>query len=623
MIQYGQELSEEQYAVVNNAKGAVLVLAGPGSGKTRTITYKLCKLIEDGAEPHSILLLTFTNKAAGEMKRRASLLIGQKAKEVVAGTFHHFAHRIIRKYASLIGLKSNFTILDEQDSTALLKKLIPRGKKIKPAEVAALISLAKLRMCTIQELLVNARTANVQEIVAVAAQYERVKRDSNCVDFDDLLFFAYKLLKENESVRKSFQERLTHLLVDEFQDTDKLQAAFLELLYSKDTKLFMVVGDEAQSIYSFRGAEVKNILEFKDKYNAQVFSLLTNYRSTDPIIDLINEAIKNSNETFRKTIRAASAIDEKAKPILVPAQDRKEEAWLMSERISNCIKNSERVGVLFRSTYHCSELELELTKRGITYELRGGVRFAEQRHIKDMLSIIRAIVNKKDSAAIERLLRLFPGIGEVKAVQLSERIVRSTSESFMGAIKTVYEVPQILASIEGKNAAALLNDFYERFYQGYMKREFEDYRDRIPDIETLIGAAAQYETVDEFLASCVLEPPEAKKEEPQLILSTIHQAKGLEWDTVFIIGLAEGMFPSQKATYLEEERRLFYVAASRAKKRLIMSYPVMSSRFYTWEEGMPSCFIQELPPRCYNLEMGNNTKTTADFIRADLLKEQL
>ncbi len=619
LLDYEKELNAAQQDIIHNANGPALILAGPGSGKTRTIIYKICKLIEDGADPKSILLLTFTNKAAREMKNRIEKLIGNSGRIITAGTFHHFAHTLLRSHAIQAGFTHRFTILDDQDSTLIIKHCMKKTpKKIKPAEIHYIISLSKLRMSTIAETIAHFGFSKLKEEIVyienIARDYEKAKKETNCVDFDDLLWYTHILLK-NEAIREEYRNRFMHIFIDEFQDTDLLQAKILSLLYDeKRTKHFIVVGDEAQSIYSFRGTTIKNILEFKETYHAKIFYLLKNYRSTKPIIDIVNASIEKSKETFGKKIEALQSHG--IIPILLETQDHKEEAYCIAQKIEESIKEKETIAVLFRSAYHASELEIELTRRRIPYELRGGIRFAEQQHIKDLNALVRIFVNKKDISASERLLRLFPRIGEKTALRYAEQIAQGIHEKFSDSIQSMQEIPAFLKTLTPKNAAQLLSDFYELFYAKYMKETFEDYEERRGDIETLIGAASQYETMEEFLASCILEPPE-KAETKSIILTTIHQAKGLEWDRVCVMGLAEGMFPSEKATYLEEERRLFYVAISRAKKQLYLSYPKISGRFYDWREASPSRFIQELPEHTYQKEK----KHASFFVTADELMQ--
>ncbi|MEK6981567.1 MAG: ATP-dependent helicase [Candidatus Micrarchaeota archaeon] len=636
-ISYSQELNPEQMQIIDNASGVCLIIAGPGSGKTRTILYKIAKLIEDGNSPESILLLTFTNRAAQEMKNRLEKLVGIGAKRVIAGTFHSFANILLRRHASLIGFNNKFTILDEQDSVSLLKKIISdrkaltgstevssNGKKTKKKDELAgndlkrLISLSKLRMISLEDLVMHSELIylkdNLQELNLITERYATIKKNTNCMDFDDLLVYLYILFRDNENLRKFYSGIYLSIFVDEFQDTDKLQSATLDLLYDKDrTKNFIVVGDESQSIYSFRGAEIQNILKFKDKHQAKVFYLLKNYRSTKQIVELVNEVIKNSKEALEKQLDAVGEHKDAQVPVLIAVNNRKEEAFAIADGIEEQVACKESVAVLFRSVYLASELELELSKRGITYELRGGLQFFDQQHVKDLVALLKLCVNKNDFASLKRLFLLFPGIGEKKAEDMTNLVQKHSVDDFKKSIENIRHLSPLVFeklnfSLENKNAAGVLSAFYECFYSGYMKEYFDDFAERQLDIDALISVASQYENIEEFVSVFVLNNNDSFKKknkdssEPKVILSTIHQAKGLEWDNVYVMGLAESLFPSAKASYLEEERRLFYVASSRAKKRLFMTYPRVADRFYKFEELPVSRFVAELPETVYRIE---------------------
>ncbi|HSB47755.1 MAG TPA: ATP-dependent helicase [Candidatus Bilamarchaeum sp.] len=596
------ELNPEQLAVVNEADGTALVIAGPGSGKTRTLVHRVARLLDSGTDPRSILLLTFTNKAAREMKARVESLSGEKAKLVTAGTFHHFANLLLRQHHSKFGLKASFSILDEEDAVSLIKRLLqgrfPQVKKGAADDIRKAISLSKLRLRPLDELLEGPEFYkmhhHIEDVVSVARDYESAKRRANCVDFDDLLIYAREILCDN-ALGEIYRGRFTNVLVDEFQDTDRLQASIIELLHEKGHSL-MVVGDDCQSIYSFRGADIKNMLEFREKFNAKTFVLARNYRSTSAIVSFINRCISNSRQKLDKELLAEVKGGEP--PLLIPLEDRILEAKAAADAIEAELAKGRSVGTLFRSAYLSSELELELTRRGIPYEMRGGPRFFEQRHIKDMMSLIRSFLNPGDSGSVIRLLSLFPRIGEKSAMKAAEnletpeQLARSLAQADKsGACAEL--IREIFAS--GGNAAAMLDRFYLGFYQKYLEENFEDAKERKADVETLVGAAAGYPDVVSFADALSLDSLDSPQKKSPLVLSTIHQAKGLEWDSVLVIGLADGMLPSSRAEDIEEERRLFYVAASRARHALILTYPRSSGRFYDFAELGPSRFIMELP----------------------------
>ncbi len=636
-IDYPRELNKEQLEVVMNAGGAALIIAGPGSGKTRTLVYRVCHLLDAGSPPDSILLLTFTNKAAREMKKRVLDLAGKEGKNperMIAGTFHHFCNLLLRRHCAEVGLKPNFTILDSEDSKSLLRRAVlaeyETVKKGVVETIASAISLSKLRMEPLEEVLESPDYFHLRrqadEICRIAENYGKAKLEMGSVDFNDLLAFVYIILRDNELIRSRYQNQFAHILVDEFQDTDRLQASIVRLLHKKGNGL-LVVGDDAQSIYSFRGAQIQNILEFEKEFGAKIFYLVSNYRSTSHIVEMVNASMKKSIQKLEKNLVSLKAGSEK--PILIDVANREEEAMVMGERIKSDLVAGRSVGVLFRAAYYASELELYLARNSIEYEMRGGLKFFEQAHIKDMIALLRSFHNPRDITAVSRLLLLFPRIGE-KGV-----------EKVLPEIKEAKDISAALLKLEpGKrgfasnaetlarifdsktNAAGMLNGFYESFYRNYLKENFEDHAERSPDIDALVGAAAKYPSVQEFLDALSLDAhaedqtdaksadtnpstqnPKPGTENPKpktkLVLSTIHQAKGLEWDSVYIICLADGLLPLARATDIEEERRLFYVAISRAKDRLVMSCPAQSGRFYDFNVLGPSRFLLEIPQELY------------------------
>ncbi len=610
-MDYSGQLNPEQLKIVMEGDGPVLVVAGPGSGKTRTLVFRVCRLLEQGADPRSVLLLTFTNKAAREMKSRASALIGAGASLITAGTFHHFANTILKRHWAAAGLRRNFTILDEEDSRALLRKaVLKRHESVKKGVVDSLmraLSLSKLRMIPIGEVLEAPEFFHLrrhsEDLAVLAEDYELAKKGMDLVDFDDLLLLAHRALQD-PAVAAEYRSRYRHILVDEFQDTDRLQSAIVDLLYSDGADL-MAVGDDSQSIYSFRGAEIRNILGFQEKYGARVFLLVRNYRSSETIVSLINSSIKRSSMKIEKDLVSVSGGGQQ--PILLCFPDRPSEAAVLAERLEAELGEGRRVGVLFRAAYLASELELELARKGIAYELRGGVRFFEQRHVKDLVSLLKVFQNPKDYPSLMRLLTLFPRIGE-RGVErtFGARAPQSPSEVVAGlaSLDRGGSCSSLLASIytSGGNAAAMMDSFYSGFYRSYLEQNFDDHAERKADVDALVGAAARFESVEGFLDSFCLDGEAPAEKDCALVLSTIHQAKGLEWDSVFIIGMADGLLPLSRSEDLEEERRLFYVAASRARTRLIMSYPESSGRFYDMEALEPSRFLLELPEGSYRRE---------------------
>ena len=631
---FSQMLNSEQLDVVQNANGAALVIAGPGSGKTRTLVYRVARLILSDTAPENILLLTFTNKAAAEMKSRLEVLVGKKAQKITASTFHSFANMLLRRHASRIGsgIGADFTILDGQDSETLIKRIIrteypdSKSKKSSANNILSAIGLSKLCMCPIKDILSRSdffhlmKQAN--DVVHLSEVYLRKKREMNALDFDDLLVELHGLLLKEENLREFYQNLYTHVLIDEYQDTDKLQAEILCLLYRKGNNI-LAVGDDCQSIYSFRGASIQNILSFEQKFGGKKFFLLSNYRSTACIVAFVNEIIKNGVEKIEKSLKPASEAGLGVFPLFFTAVNREEESLKLGKLIEADLAVGHSVGVLFRAAYLSSEMELYLMQKNIPYELWGGIKFFEQKHIKDILALLRSFVNPKDNTSVQRLFMLSNGIGEIIAERIATRIfirqdlveqvqqIKNGKESgkesnFSAAISSAFLAGQ------NSNAAGMINEFYAGFYKTYLKENFDDYVQRESDIDALLSIAVKYPNVTEFLYSLTLDPDvEAKKSitstkstsstkstrnVANVILSTIHQAKGREWDSVYIICVANGFIPFARSDNVEEERRLLYVAASRARKKLIMSMPLAMSRFgYGYQERLePSLFIREI-----------------------------
>ena len=429
MIDFKNELNDEQWQVVQNAEGPTLVLAGAGSGKTRTIIYRVAYLLERGVHSSNILLVTFTNKAAREMVERLEHILGSTSVGLWSGTFHSVANRLLRTYALLLGFQQNFTILDSDDSTSLIKacikeaKISTEGRRFpSPRVVQAMISLSRNAFMALPQIVEERYVSFVErtsELVDVAERYGAKKRESNSMDFDDLLIHFHTLLSDEPRVQERLAEQFQYILVDEYQDTNLLQAAIVNRLASKHRNV-LVVGDDAQSIYSFRGADIQNILGFERQFTScQTFKLVTNYRSTPEILELANASIARNEAQYKKPLRAVCLSGEM--PSVMRACSAREEAWLILQKI-DCFLNggvlAKDIAVLFRATYQSQALEFELMKAGVAYEYRGGMRFFERAHVKDVLAYVRAIENPKDTAAWLRLLGLQRGIGLVSAQKI-------------------------------------------------------------------------------------------------------------------------------------------------------------------------------------------------------------
>lgn len=638
-IDYQKELNAEQLEVVLGGDGPCLVLAGAGSGKTRTITYRVAYLLEQGVPASEILLLTFTNKAANEMMSRVAGLLKSPATGLVGGTFHSMANRFLRQYASVIGYTPSFTILDQDDAQDLLKmcikdlKVDTQAKRFpSPAVLHHLISYRRNASLDLKEAVQRKHPnffALAHEMEQAEDFYTQRKRLSNAMDFDDLLLKLLELLETQPTIREALAKRFRYVLVDEYQDTNVIQARIIALLAAHHRNL-LVVGDDAQSIYSFRAAEIKNILGFSNHYpDAKIFRLEANYRSTPEILSVANEVIRQNVDQYQKALRAMKHSADK--PSLVPTSDARQEAQYIAEQIFSLREGGmplSEIAVLFRAAYHSQALEMELTRRDVPYEYRGGMKFFERAHIKDVIAYLRLLANPKDVMAWIRILSHQPGIGLVTAGKIAE---------FMQQLDELHHVTTLdLSPVVGgrsesgwRGTAAILSrllhaqpqpaDFIRAVigssYREYLEAEYPNFMERLEDLEQFAIFAEQYSGLELFLQEVTLKDDfgavreqESQEDEDRLVLSTIHQSKGLEWKAVFLMNLADGAFPNPRALDedggLEEERRLFYVAITRSQKHLFLTYP-MTGVFSaaggsayggdTLEFRQPSMFLDEIP----------------------------
>ena len=668
-IDYARELNPQQLAAVTAPPGPALVIAGAGSGKTRTLTYRVAYLLEQGIPADRILLLTFTNKAAGEMMRRVSDLLGQELRELWGGTFHSIGARVLRSHADLLGYRRDFTILDRDDAKDLIKacvadaKIETKGTHFpKPEVLNEIFSLAVNTHKSVRELLneqfiylFDRHTGNSdldEEIPRLADLYAKRKRATNAMDFDDLLALWLKLLQEHTEVREHYQRRFQFILVDEYQDTNKLQSDLIDLLAARHHNV-TVVGDDAQSIYAWRGANFANILEFPKRYpGAKVFKIETNYRSTPEILKVANAAISANQNQFTKTL--APSRKSGLKPALVACVDAAQQAAFIAQRVAELPEegvNLNQVAVLYRSHFHALELQLELTKRHIPFSITSGIRFFEQAHIKDATAFLKLVANPRDEVSFKRLAQLLPGIaakgaekiwrifsakmeGDNPLTRPSDTLsppggerdgVRGAHQSLAKALQScaksvptkaaaawaqfVATISQLEAEGVRKSAAKMLRLVIDAGYDDYLKENFANYRNRLEDLEQLAVFAFQFNSTEDFLTQLALltnveaEDDKATKDDAEKIkLSTIHQAKGLEFDVVFTIMLCDGLFPSTRSMESsegeEEERRLFYVAITRARNELYLCYPQERASFSkSGGETMqqPSRFLSEIP----------------------------
>ncbi len=643
LINYRAELNEEQYAAVTSGEGPALVIAGAGSGKTRVITYRVAWLVEQGVDQSRLLLVTFTNKAARSMLQRVEALLQTECRRIWGGTFHHIANRILRRHAEVLGYQPNFTILDSEDARELLEACVracgieTRARRFPRGEVLQDILSLSVNTGRSLEEIVLARFPYFEpllpEIERVFHVYADRKRRENVLDYDDLLVNWWRLLTEHLAIAALYAEQFQHILVDEYQDTNRLQAEIVDRLAERHRNV-MVVGDDCQTIYSWRGTDFRNIYEFPKRYpDARVYRLETNYRSTPQILALANASIRHNERQFHKELRARRA--DGPKPALVPTQDVYEQAAFVATRILELYEEGvplSEIAVLYRSHYHSMELQVELLRRRIPYVVRSGLRFFEQAHVKDVLAYLRVVVNARDELAWRRLLRLVPGIGQ----RTIERIwpIIAGSADLLRALADIEARPLIprrahsgwrelhellealLNEPLAQRPAAQIEAILASSYTDSLRATYSNAEMRLEDLRQLAQFAARYPSTEHFLSDVALLGQErfsmrdglygedilggAEGEEEYLVLSSIHQAKGLEWRIVFLIWTAEGRFPTARSLQdpeaLEEERRLFYVAVTRAKDELYVCYPLLAREGVRTILLRPSRFITEVEP---------------------------
>lgn len=648
LARYRADLNEEQFTVALASAGAALVVAGAGSGKTRVITYRVAYLVEQGVAPARIMLATFTNRAAREMLRRVELLTGGgDVRRVWGGTFHRIANLVLRRHAASIGYESNYTILDSEDARDFLNTCVDeagvdtKARRFPKAEIIQdIISFANNTDRPIEDVVVR-RYPHFEPLTGqlkrVDIIYMERKRARNVMDYDDLLLNWKRLLMEKPDIAALYSDQFQHILVDEYQDTNKLQAEIIDLLAVKHRNV-MVVGDDAQSIFAWRGAEFTNIYEFPDRYpEARVYRLETNYRSTPEILSLANVSIASNRKQFPKTLRAARQ-SLGLPPALVPCRDADQQAAFIASRILELRDEGvtlEDVAVLYRSHYHSLELQLELTRRGIPYRVRSGVRFFEQAHIKDVIAYLRIITNPRDELAWKRVLRMIPQVGNATANRIWERLAYAPdplalvrAADFQAAPRRGQGWTDFLSLLEAlvqdetrSSPARQIEIILSRGYEAHLAATYENSEARLEDLRQLARYSARYTSTEEFLGELALLSTErytapqtiagedvvmGADEDELLTLTSVHQAKGLEWRAVFIIWAADGKFPSPRslrdAEGEEEERRLWYVALTRAAEQLYITYPLMVTDYSRQTVVQkPSRFVTEVPPELYDI----------------------
>ncbi len=623
-IAYSEELNVAQYEAVMHDQGAALVIAGAGTGKTRTLVYRLARLIEDRNPPESILLLTFTRKAASEMLRRASGILDGRCDDVSGGTFHSFALQTLRKYAEAINFRNNFSVLDSGDSEDVINILrsnlkFDKTKRRFPTKstIHKIISMSVNTREKIDKVIENDYPGYedlAEEINLISIQYREYKAQHQLMDYDDLLVHLLNLMKSRPDIRKRLNDRYRYIMVDEYQDTNRLQHEIvLQLAGTKQN--IMAVGDDAQSIYAFRGADYQNILFFPKSFDkCKIYKIEQNYRSTTPILDLSNEIIKSAAFKYEKELFSDKI--EGDLPMIVAANDEREQSDFIAQQILEYREQGielDEMAVLFRSSYHSFDLEISLSKSNIPYQKFGGLKFAETAHIKDLLAFFKVLYNPNDAISWTRLLLLHSGVGPATASKFVDLITSNEisleNDSSLSKIKVKQSILKLfkILSEEFYSKSSLSDKAmrFSKYYKPILIDKHDDWRKRWQDLETFISIAGTYKSLASFLNDMAIDPPTDKvddidptdKEDELLTLSTIHSAKGLEWKVVFLIWALEGRFPSARSLSsidsVEEERRLFYVACTRAKDTLCITYPM---NIFDRETGsvlsQPSRFLQ-------------------------------
>lgn len=627
-INYREELNPSQYEAASAVEGIYLIIAGAGTGKTRTLVYRVARLIELGYEPNSILLLTFTRKAANEMMRRASMLLDDRCSKIRGGTFHSFANITLRKYARAIGLDSNFTILDQGDSEDVINlirsqdKFLTKERRFPNKQTLGKVySLSVNTTRRVEEIIQEDYPhflSLLEKILEIQKFYNDYKRKNNLLDYDDLLIYLKEFLYNGGLAAKAFTSEIKFIMVDEYQDTNHLQAEIVKGLAQYNRNV-MVVGDDSQAIYSFRGADFKNIMEFPKLFpEAKIIKLEENYRSYQSILDFANRINHTALEKFEKNLytrRGSGPL-----PNIVAATTENLQSKFIVEKILDLREEGvslRDIAVLFRSSFHSFDLELELSKANIPFQKFGGMKFVETAHIKDVMAFLRIIANPRDVISWYRVLLLHEGVGPKTAQKILDEL--ATARITIKAepdqqpefnYQKLAALFYLLYNLQKKKMtpSEMLQSVYE-YYWDLFKANYDDWNKRKKDLEIFLNIVENYSSVDTLLSDMAIEPiidsvvdigPEDKENE-FVTLSTIHSAKGLEWHTVFIIHAVEGYFPSSKSAenleQIEEERRLMYVASTRAKNNLFITYPM---NLYDREAGTtlskPSRFISEITP---------------------------
>ena len=641
------DLNDAQRAAVEYIDGPSLVIAGAGSGKTRVLTYKIAYLLSQGMKPWSIMALTFTNKAAREMKERIGKLVGDDlAQHLYMGTFHSIFSRILRAEAEHIGFNNNFTIYDESDSRSLLKAIIKEmgldDKAYKPAAVHARISMAKNNLVTAEAydsdpaILEQNKRAKMPAIGKIYVAYVQRCRQANAMDFDDLLMLTFQLFRDHEEIRQKYAGRFDYILVDEYQDTNHVQMSIVMQL-CKEKMRVCAVGDDSQSIYSFRGANIDNILNYQKQLpGTQLFKLEQNYRSTQTIVEAANSLIHHNRNQIQKEVFSKN--DKGEKILYKPAYSDKEEALIVAKNIQR-IKRQDDCGydqfaILYRTNAQSRSFEEEFRKQGIPYRIYGGLSFYQRKEIKDIIAYFRLVANPDDEEAFKRIIN-YParGIGATTVTKIADcahqnrvsfwevignvehyglnvnKGTQTKLENFRLLISSFIDRSHTLDVYELGDAIIRESRISEDIMSGKNADDLarqENLEEFLSGMQTFVAGRQEEGRMDEAYLTDYLQDvalltdadSEGEKDEPRVSLMTIHAAKGLEFATVFVVGLEENIFPSPLAAVsvreLEEERRLLYVAITRAEKHCILTNAKNRFRYGKMEFDNPSRFIDEI-----------------------------
>lgn len=600
------ELNPAQREAVEFGNGPLLVIAGAGSGKTKTLVYRVARLVASGVNPESILLLTFTRKSSQEMLERATRVLDNRCTHVSGGTFHSFSHLILRQFGQHLGLTDHFTIMDRSDSedmVAMIRKELGFGELNKrfpkKSTVTTILSKSANTQDNIEAIVTKEYAQFLEfapEIKRIQNHYEQHKFAMQTLDYDDLLIKCRDLLKNHPDIRTQIQNTYEYILVDEYQDTNTIQAEIVYLMANQSQNV-MVVGDDAQSIYSFRGASFKNIMDFPKQFPAtKIIMLEENYRSSQPILDLTNAVIARAKDKYTKNLFTKKK--EGLKPVYIETNSENEQSKLICQKVLELREEGielNKIAVLIRSGWHSNDLEVELKAHSIPFAKYGGFKFAETSHVKDVISFCRVIYNPVDALSWQRILLFIDGLGPKAASEIISHIQQNKANlktiiwdsfkkrAYYPALVKIYSYLTSFDSEKQKPAEILEQTL--KIYEPFFKLKYDDHPKRSPDLDSLTAIAARYNDLSTFLTEMSLEPPDASQigtmpenhDNERLVLSTIHSAKGLEWHTVFILSAVDGYLPSFQSigdmAQLEEERRLLYVALTRAQEQLFILKP--------------------------------------------------